>query len=125
VQKLAVTPALSAALLKAGAKAHGLPSHDFARLTAGRTYYAYDPATMTYWAGAQLVPSMGNIAAQVVVQDDGAYDVFVRHPGVGWTAYEDGLGTQPHTRCSIVVPTAVRTVWGWSTSTPCGGPQGI
>jgi hypothetical protein len=65
------------------------------------------------------------MVAQVDVQDDGAYDVFVRHQGGSWTAYEDGLGTFAHTRCTVVVPTSVRVVWGWSTSTPCGGPPEI
>jgi len=78
-------------------------------LAAGRTYYAFDPKTSTYWAGAALLPSMGNVAAQIDVQDDGAYDLFVRHPGGGWTAYEDGLGTRQGTRCTIVVPTPIPT----------------
>ena len=78
-----------------------------------------------YWAGAQLIPSTSSMAAQVGVQDDGAYDLFTmyvarRHVDV----YKDGLGTIRGTHCAIVVPTIVRVTWHWSTTTPCGGPPG-
>ena len=121
-RNLPVTSAVRAELLKAGAAAHMLPATDFTGLAKGLTYYAYDPADGLYWAGARLVPSPSSQRAQVSVQDDGAYDVYTKTPGGAWTAYHDGLGTVPGTVCAIVVPMAVRTVWAWSLSTPCGGP---
>jgi hypothetical protein len=96
---------------------------NFTGLTAGMTYYAYDPATATYWAGAQLVPSQSSIAAQVAVQDDGSYDLFTRAAHGTWRVFEDGLGTLPGTVCAIVVPPEVRSAWGWAQGPPCGGPH--
>jgi hypothetical protein len=125
VQNLTVTTAIKTALLAAGAASHQLPVSDYTGLTAGLTFYAYDPADGLYWAGAQLVPSSSSQQAQVGAQDDGAYDLFTMVAGGPWTAYNDGLGNVPGSSCSISVPSAVRTVWGWSTSTPCGAPAGI
>jgi hypothetical protein len=122
VQNLTVTPAVRLALLAAAAAGHNLPVTDFTGLTKGDTYYAYDPAAQEYWAGAQLVPSHSSQAAQVSVQDDGAYDLFTKVSGGPWTAYNDGLGTQPDVVCAIVVPSSVRIAWGWSLTTKCGGP---
>jgi hypothetical protein len=120
---LKVTPGLEAALLRAGAAAHDLPDRDFTGLTKGLTFYAFDAAQATYWAGAQLIPSRSSMAAQVGVQDDGAYDLFTMFgPDLKWVAYEDGLGTVKGTRCAVKVPVIVRVTWHWSTSTPCGGP---
>jgi hypothetical protein len=122
VQNLTVTPAIKTALLVAGAKGHNLPVKDFTGLRVGKTFYAYDPASGLYWAGAQLVPSPASMPAQVSVQDDGAYNLFTRTVSGSWIAYNDGLGTVPGSSCAIVTPHAVRVVWGWSTTTPCGGP---
>ena|ERR1019366_8221939 len=125
VKNLVATPAVKAALLAAGAASHRLPVSDYTGLAKGLTFYAYDPATGLYWAGAQLVPSPSSQAAQVGVQDDGAYDLFTMRAGGHWTAYNDGLGTVPGSSCGAVVPLPVRTLWGWSTSAPCGGPAGV
>ena len=119
---LAVTSAVRAALLNAGAAGHSLPVADFTGLEKGLTFYAYDPADGLYWAGTRLVPSPSSMAAQVSVQDDGGYDVFTKSASGAWTDHLDGLGTQTGAHCAIVVPSAVRGVWGWSKSTPCGGP---
>jgi hypothetical protein len=123
---LKVTPGLEAALLRAGAAAHHLPVRDFTGLTKDLTFYAYDAGGLTYWAGAQLIPSKSSMAAQIDVQDDGAYDLFTKYgPDLTWVAYEDGLGTIKGTHCAVVVPVIVRVTWHWSTNTPCGGPPGI
>jgi hypothetical protein len=122
---LKVTPGLEAALLAAGAAAHHLPVSDFTGLTKGLTFYASDAAQFTYWAGAQLIPSKRSMAAQVAVQDDGAYDLFTMYgPSLKWVAYEDGLGTTRGAHCAVVVPLVVRVTWHWSPHTPCGGPPG-
>ena len=125
VKNLVATPAIKAALLAAGAAAHHLPVSDYTGLSPGRTFYAYNPADALYWAGAQLVPSTSSQAAQIAAQDDGAYDLFTMRAGGHWTAYQDGFGTVPGSSCGAVVPLPVRTVWGWSTTTPCGGPGGV
>jgi len=120
VRNLTVTPAVRAALLAAGAASHGLSVADYTGLAAGQTFYAYDPATGKYWAGARLVPSSSSTPAQVANQDDGAYLLFTMVPGAKWVVYNDGLGGLAGAHCSIVVPPGVRTVWGWSLTTPCG-----
>ena len=120
VKNLAVTPSVRAALLAAGAASHNLTAADYTGLAAGQTYYAYDSATGTYWAGAALVPSASSTPAQVSNQDDGAYLIFTMLPGQHWVVFNDGLGGMSGAHCAVVVPAAVRTVWGWSLSTPCG-----
>jgi hypothetical protein len=124
-QNLAVTAGIRSALVAAFAAAHSLPASAYTGLATGKTFYAYDPTTQLYWAGAQVVPSAASQRAQVSVQDDGAYAIFTKASHGAWTAFNDGLGGQHGTICAIRVPTAVRTVWGWSLATPCGVPAGV
>lgn len=124
MRNLAVTSTVRAQLLAAAAAVHELPVSDYVGLAPGRTYYAYDSADGLYWAGAGLVPSPSSFQAQVGVQDDGGYNLFTRTAHGAWTAYDDGLGTVPGANCAVVVPAAVRETWGWSLTTPCGGPPG-
>ena len=115
-QNLVVTDTVRSQLLQAGAKLNNLPASAYTGLRPGRTYYAYDPATATYWAGAQLVPSSSSLAAQVSVQDDGAYDIFTSTTGGAWTASLDGLGGIGGTSCTPI-PASVLAVWHWSPGT--------
>ena len=119
-----VTPAIKSALVAAFATGHLLSASDYTGLAKNKTYYAYDGADGLYWAGAQVLPSGTSFKAQVSTQDDGAYAIFTKRAGGVWTAYNDGLGGLRGTHCAIVVPSAVRTVWGWSATTPCGVPPG-
>jgi hypothetical protein len=66
---LKVNDAIRAELLQAGAQIHGVPASEYVGLVPGMTYYAYDPDTMTYWAGAHLMPRPTSERAQVFVQD--------------------------------------------------------
>jgi len=117
VQNLAVTNALRAELLKAGAAIHSLPVTDYTGLAPGRTYYAYDPTTSTYWAGAALVPSTSSTPAQVSVQDDGSYLLFRRQAGGSWSVYSVGMTLIPGGKCPVTVPAAVLSAWGWAPGT--------
>jgi hypothetical protein len=121
-RNLTVTPAVKTALVAAFAAAHSLPASDYTGLAKGKAYYAYDGVDRLYWAGAQVIPSTSSMRAQVSVQDDGAYGLFTKPPGGAWRAYNDGLGGLSGTVCAVVVPPAVRTVWSWSPTTPCGVP---
>ena len=113
-RNLTVTPAVRQSLLDAGAKFHSLPSADYVGLDAGRTYYAFDPATNTYYAAAGLKPSPSSLPAQVGTQDDGAYNLFTRVAGATtWTVYSDGLGGVQGTKCPVTIPAAVLAVWHW------------
>ena len=40
---------------------------------SGRTYHAYDPASDTYWAGAQLIATANSAAGHAAVINEGAY----------------------------------------------------
>ena len=111
-QNLVLTSTVRSALVAAAASYYGLPASDFVGLGAGPeqypAYYAYDKATSTYWAGASLVPKRSSTAAQVVVQDDGAYLIFHRTPPGGWTAhdvgYTDNVGTCAAYHVNIPAP---------------------
>jgi hypothetical protein len=121
-QNLVVTNALRTQLLQAGAASNGVPAADYTGLNHGRTFYAYDPATNTYWAGAQLIPSSTSIKAQVSVQDDGAYLLFDRPAGGTWTVHSVGMTGVGGSTCPVAVPSGVLSVWGWKAGT--GRPGG-
>jgi len=113
-QNLVVTPAVRRSILAAGAAYHQLPVTDYVGLYAGRTFYAFDPATDTYYAAASLDPSPSSYQAQVGAQDDGSYNLFTRRAGAAkWTVYDDGLGGVQGGICPIHLPAAVLAVWNW------------
>lgn len=116
-RNLVVTNSLRADLLAAGAASNGIPASDYTGLTRGRTFYAYDPATNTYWAGAQLVPSSSSMRAQVSVQDDGAYLLFNKSAGGAWTVHSVGMTGVGGSPCPVTVPSGVLAVWGWKAGT--------
>jgi hypothetical protein len=112
-RNLAVTDAVRADLLAAGAAHNSLPVSDYTGLRHGMTYYAYDAASNTYWAGAQLVPSATSTPAQVSAQDDGGYLLFTKPAGGTWSVYSVGMAGVGGSSCPIAVPPAVLSVWGW------------
>jgi hypothetical protein len=112
-RNLVATAAVKTQLLDAGAALHKLPPSDYTGLTKGDTYYAFDAATTTYWAGAQLVPSSSSQAAQVGSQDDGAYVVFRRSDSGAWKGWLTGAARTP-ADCRVKVPAAVLAVWSWA-----------
>jgi hypothetical protein len=112
-RNLIATAAIKTQLLAAGAALHKLPATDYTGLTKGETYYAYDGATKTYWAGAQLIASKNSQQAQIGNQDDGAYLVFHRSGGGGWKGTETGASTTPSS-CAVNVPAGVIAVWNWA-----------
>ena len=124
VKNLVIGAGVRSQLVAAGAALHKLPTTDYTGLIAGETYYAYDPATRTYWAGAGLVASKQlDPEAQVGDQDDGAYLVFDRPAGGSWRAYDAGIPGDSHFTCSMTVPAAVLAVWHWTPGT-CHPPSG-
>jgi len=112
---LVVTAAVRSQLVAAGAALNSLPASDYTGLRPGETYYAYDGATQTYWAGAALSPSPSSTPAQVAAQDDGAYLLFDRPQGGVWKAHDVGLaGTSEGTACPVTVPAAILSRWDWT-----------
>jgi hypothetical protein len=120
-QNLVVTPAVRAALLAAGAGSENLPVSDFVGLAPGRTYYAYDATTATYWAGAQLIPTSTSLPAQIASQDDGAYLLFDRSGTGAWKVTDDGVGGEPGSSCPAPVPADILALWNWPSGT-CNPP---
>jgi hypothetical protein len=112
-QNLVATAAIKTQLLAAGAALHKLPPSDYTGLRKGDTYYAYDGATKTYWAGTQLVASSSSQQAQIGDQDDGAFLVFHRSGGGGWKGTETGASNTPSS-CGVKVPADVIAVWNWA-----------
>ena len=113
-RNVVVTAAVRQSLLDAGAAYHQLPASDYTGLTAGKTYYAFDPATNTYYAAAGLMASSSSVQAQVGDQDDGAYNLFTMVAGASaWKVYNDGLGGAQGSTCPITIPAGVLAVWKW------------
>ncbi len=114
VRVLTLTASVREGLLDAVAAQHGLVPGDYVGLAPRTAYYAYDPATATYYAAAQVRPSPASIAAQVGSQDDGAYNLFTRRrSGSVWRVYDDGLGAAQDAICPLHLPAAVLAAWGW------------
>jgi hypothetical protein len=122
-KNLALTSSVRAQLVAAAARLNGLPASAYVGLVKGESYYGFDPATSTYWAGGALDPSPSSERAQVSVQDDGGYYVFEEPAGGSWTASSEGLAGIEGATCSVRVPPALVALWHW----PAGAchPAGI
>ncbi|MGO9335038.1 MAG: hypothetical protein ACLQCU_13505 [Acidimicrobiales bacterium] len=116
-RNLAVTSAVRTQLIKAGAALNSLPASDYTGLAPGLTYYAYDPATKTYWAGAALVASRSSQRAEVSVQDDGSYVLFKRPASGAWKAADVGMTGIGGSKCKTAVPASVLKLWHWAAGT--------
>lgn len=116
VQNLPVTDELRTQLVAAGAALHHTKPSDYTGLAAGLTYYAYDPSTKTYWAGARLEPKQNAEQAQVASQDEGSYLLFTRTATGSWSATDVGQ-TGPDSTCAKTPPAAVALAWQWKPGT--------
>ena len=122
-RNLQLTGAIRAQLTAAAARLNGLPAAAYTGLVPGESYYGFDPAANTYWAGGALDPSPSSQRAQVSVQDDGGYYIFEEHAGGSWTASAEGLAGIDGSVCSVHIPPALVALWHW----PAGAchPAGI
>lgn len=122
-QNLVLTDAIRAQLVAAAAKLNSLPASAYVGLVHGESYYGFDPATNTYWAGGALDPSPSSQQAQVSVQDDGGYYIFQEPAGGSWTASSEGMAGIAGAVCSVNIPPALVALWHW----PAGAchPTGI
>jgi hypothetical protein len=114
VENLVLTDAIRAQLVAAAAKLNGLPASAYLGLVHGESYYGFDPATNTYWAGGALDPSPSSQRAQVSVQDDGGYYIFKEAAGGSWTAFAEGMAGIEGAVCSVQIPPALVAVWRWA-----------
>jgi hypothetical protein len=114
---LMLTPAIRAQLVAAAARLNSLPASAYLGLVHGESYYGFDPATNTYWAGGALDPSPSSERAQVSVQDDGGYYVFEEPAGGSWTATAVGMTGIGGAPCRVHLPPAIVTLWHWPNGT--------
>jgi hypothetical protein len=112
-ENLVLTDAIRAQLIEAAAKLNGLPASAYLGLVKGDSYYGFDPATNTYWAGAALDPSPSSERAQVSVQDDGGYYIFEEPAGGSWTASAEGMAGIGGSTCSVHIAPALVALWRW------------
>jgi hypothetical protein len=122
-ENLVLTDAIRARLVAAAAKLNSLPASAYVGLVHGESYYGFNPATNTYWAGGALDPSPSSQQAQVSVQDDGGYYIFQEPAGGSWTASSEGMAGIAGAVCSVHIPPALVALWHW----PAGAchPTGI
>jgi hypothetical protein len=122
-ENLVLTDAIRAQLVAAAAKLNSLPASAYVGLVHGESYYGFNPATNTYWAGGALDPSPSSQQAQVSVQDDGGYYIFQEPAGGSWTASSEGMAGIAGAVCSVHIPPALVALWHW----PAGAchPTGI
>ena len=122
-ENLTLTDPVRAQLVEAAARLNGLPASAYLGLVKGESYYGFDPATNTYWAGGALDPSPSSQRAQVSVQDDGGYYIFEEPAGGSWTASAEGMAGIDGATCSVHIPPALVALWHW----PVGAchPAGI
>ena len=113
-ENLVLTDSIRAQLVAAAAKLNSLPASAYLGLVHGESYYGFDPATSTYWAGAALDPSPSSQRAQVSVQDDGGYYIFRKPAGGSWAASAEGLAGIEGAKCSVDIPPALVALWHWS-----------
>ena len=112
-ENLALSDLVRAQLVAAAARLNGLPASAYLGLVKGESYYGFDPATNTYWAGGALDPSPSSQQAQVSVQDDGGYYVFEEPAGDSWAASAEGMAGIEGAVCSVHIPPALVALWHW------------
>jgi hypothetical protein len=85
VQNLPATAAVKSELLAAFVAAKNIPASDVAGSVPDSIYYAYDPATQTYWAKAIYEPaSTDPLSVTVNFQDAGSHGFFKKSGSGPW-----------------------------------------
>ena len=114
VKNLVVTPAVRSELLAAYAAFRKIPASD-AKGLPGSVYYAYVPATGTYWAKATWEPTSGDSQTVEVGFQDGGSDGFYKKAANG--TWQVILGGEPEV-CEALkfFPLPVLAAWSLPTS---------
>jgi hypothetical protein len=89
-------------------------SLDFGGIEPGTSYYAYDPSTHTFWAGARLTAATDNGA--VALQDADSYFLMEKPAGGSWTVYPTGFATG----CPSNLPDGIKQIWHLELATSSG-----
>ena len=125
VRDLAVSRDVRNELTAAYVNFRGISAADVAGTTPGSVYYAYDPATYTYWAQADFLPSSTAPVKVLVGFQDGASIGFFTRTGDGsWQVQSGGAPVV----CTEVrfFPQAVLIAWSLPADTAglgCGGSR--
>jgi outer membrane murein-binding lipoprotein Lpp len=91
-RNLTLTPAVKAQLVAAFVAAKKINADEVTGETPGSGYYAYLPATRTYWALAGFtLSSKASYQTQVDTQDGGGHFLFSRRAGEPWTGSATGI----------------------------------
>ncbi len=123
VRKLPVSQDLRNELTAAFVNSKGIPLSDVAGTIPGSVYYAYDPATDTYWAEATFQGSRtASLKVLVGFQDGGSTGLFDRAARSGWQVDEGGAPIV----CAEVpfFPPAVLMAWSLPTEAERTGSPG-
>ena len=117
-QNLPATAADKANLVAAYvAFAHDPPS-DIAGTEPGSVYYAYVPATATYWAFSRFLPSPSASQRTLVsLQDGGNIGIFREPAGGSWTMLAEG--GEPFCPTKSPIPPSVQALWGLTDPPAC------
>jgi len=87
--------------------------------TPGSVYYAYDPATNTYWALAVFEASRSApLDVQIGFQDGGSIAMYRKTGASPWQAVNPGV--PPFCGEAKFFPKTVLTAWGMPTTAPAG-----
>jgi hypothetical protein len=114
VQNLVVTPSVLSELQAAYVAYMQFPPSDIAGTAPNSVYYAYDPATGTYWAMATFVESAtASFNTTVDMQDGGNTGMFSEPSGGAWQVVREGV--PPGCGMLQFYPTAVITAWALPT----------
>lgn len=95
------------------------PPSDIAGTEPGSVYYAYLPATQTYWAFGRFLPSPSASQRTLVsLQDGGNIGIFKQQAGGGWMMLSEG--GEPFCPTKSAIPPAVQSRWGLTDPPECG-----
>jgi hypothetical protein len=125
VDDLAVSRQVRNELTVTYVDSRGIPLSDVAGARPGSVYYAFDPATDTYWAQADFAPSR-TASAEVLVsfQDGASIGLFTRTGNGSWQVRL--AGAPPVCAEARFFPQAVLMAWSLPTDTAalgCGGSR--
>jgi len=116
VRNLAVSSALRAELTAIFVAYKQISPSDIAGTVPGSVYYAYDPATDTYWAEVTFAPSATAPQRVLVGFQDGGSVGFYTKVGSGPWRVQTG-GAPPRCTEELFFPRAVLTAWSLPTDT--------
>lgn len=110
VQNLVATAAVKSELLAVFAASHNIPVSDVLGTAPGSVYYAYDPATQTYYAKATYEPKTSDpLSVTVGFQDGGQGGYFKKSGSAPWQV--ESMGQPAVCTALRFFPSAVLAVW--------------